>query len=38
MLWVERIANFREVLLELGEAQLRKADAQRDDVGKWRAT
>lgn len=32
---VERIADFREVLLELGEALLRKRDAERDDVGGW---
>ena len=32
---VERIADLREVLLELGEALLGKRDAERDDVGGW---
>ena len=33
---VERIADLREMLLELREARLGKRDAQRDDVGTWR--
>ena len=34
---VGRIADLRKVLLELGEAQLGKSDAQRNDVSAWRA-
>ena len=38
MTHVERIANLREVLLELGKTWLGKGDAQRDDMCRWRAT
>ena len=35
--WNESLISVK-VLLELGEAPLKKADAQQNDVGKWHAT